>query len=135
MLEWLANHYKEFGCLLEFVTDRSEEGNQFCKGFGGIGGVLRYSVSDCGRASERNRGNRRAGVVIVRTAVLVPTVLCPPAVPACHSPFVCAVFLLIVPFSSLRFLTFLPCQVDLTEFEEPDDTGGDALWSEEEDFF
>lgn len=45
MLEWLANNYKKFGCLLEFVTDRSEEGNQFCKGFGGIGGVLRYSVS------------------------------------------------------------------------------------------
>ncbi|PSC75808.1 Eukaryotic peptide chain release factor subunit 1-3 [Micractinium conductrix] len=44
MLEWLANNYKKFGCLLEFVTDRSEEGNQFCKGFGGIGGVLRYSV-------------------------------------------------------------------------------------------
>ena len=44
MLEWLANSYKKFGCLLEFVTDRSEEGNQFCKGFGGIGGVLRYSV-------------------------------------------------------------------------------------------
>ena len=35
----------------------------------------------------------------------------------------------------LRFLSFPPCQVDLTEFEEPDDTGGDALWSEEEDFF
>jgi peptide chain release factor subunit 1 len=46
MLEWLANNYKKFGCMLEFVTDRSEEGNQFCKGFGGIGGVLRYSVSE-----------------------------------------------------------------------------------------
>jgi len=45
MLEWLANNYKKFGCLLEFVTDCSEEGNQFCKGFGGIGGVLRYSVN------------------------------------------------------------------------------------------
>lgn len=44
MLEWLANNYKKFGCVLEFVTDRSEEGNQFCKGFGGVGGVLRYSV-------------------------------------------------------------------------------------------
>lgn len=48
MLEWLANSYKKFGCALEFVTDRSEEGNQFCKGFGGIGGVLRYSVSPLG---------------------------------------------------------------------------------------
>ena len=44
MLEWLANNYKKFGCQLEFVTNRSQEGSQFCKGFGGVGGVLRYSV-------------------------------------------------------------------------------------------
>ena len=44
MLEWLANEYKKFGCQLEFVTDRSEEGSQFVKGFGGIGGILRYQV-------------------------------------------------------------------------------------------
>ncbi len=44
MLEWLANNYKKFGCVLEFVTNRSQEGSQFCRGFGGIGGILRYSV-------------------------------------------------------------------------------------------
>jgi peptide chain release factor subunit 1 len=44
VLEWLASNYKKFGCNLEFVTDRSQEGSQFCRGFGGIGGVLRYSV-------------------------------------------------------------------------------------------
>ncbi|KAL9172651.1 hypothetical protein ABFS82_03G061700 [Erythranthe guttata] len=27
-----------------FVTNRSQEGSQFCKGFGGIGGILRYQV-------------------------------------------------------------------------------------------
>jgi peptide chain release factor subunit 1 len=45
MLEWLANEYKKFGCNLEFVTDRSEEGSQFVQGFGGIGGILRYQVN------------------------------------------------------------------------------------------
>ena len=45
MLEWLANEYKKFGCQLEFVTDRSEEGSQYVKGFGGIGGILRYQVN------------------------------------------------------------------------------------------
>ena len=45
MLEWLANDYKTFGCNLEFVTDRSEEGSQFVRGFGGIGGILRYPVN------------------------------------------------------------------------------------------
>eukprot|EP00056_Hartaetosiga_gracilis_P005716 m.87991 g.87991 ORF g.87991 m.87991 type:complete len:435 (+) comp12260_c0_seq2:1423-2727(+) len=44
MLEWLANNYKDYGTTLEIVTDRSQEGSQFCKGFGGIGGVLRYRV-------------------------------------------------------------------------------------------
>lgn len=44
LLEWLANSYKTFGATLEIVTDRSQEGSQFCKGFGGIGGILRYRV-------------------------------------------------------------------------------------------
>jgi peptide chain release factor subunit 1 len=44
LLEWLANHFKDFGASLNFVTNRSQEGSQFCKGFGGIGGILRYKV-------------------------------------------------------------------------------------------
>lgn len=43
-LEWLANNYKTYGATLEIVTDRSQEGSQFCKGFGGVGGILRYRV-------------------------------------------------------------------------------------------
>jgi len=42
LIEWLAEHYKEFGTKLEIVTNRSQEGSQFCRGFGGIGGILRY---------------------------------------------------------------------------------------------
>lgn len=44
-LEWLAEAYKDFGAELEFVSDRSSEGNQFVKGFGGIGAILRYKVN------------------------------------------------------------------------------------------
>jgi len=44
LLEWFANEYKRFGCRLEFVTNKSQEGSQFCRGFGGIGGILRYQV-------------------------------------------------------------------------------------------
>jgi len=44
LTEWLVQNYKNFGASLEFITDRSQEGNQFCKGFGGIGGFLRYRV-------------------------------------------------------------------------------------------
>ena len=43
-LEWLANNYKNYGATLEIITDRSQEGSQFVRGFGGIGGMLRYKV-------------------------------------------------------------------------------------------
>lgn len=44
LVEWLAENYKSFGAALEFITDRSQEGSQFCRGFGGIGGLLRWKV-------------------------------------------------------------------------------------------
>jgi peptide chain release factor subunit 1 len=45
LLEWLAENYTNFGATLEFVTDRSSEGAQFVRGFGGIGALLRYKVN------------------------------------------------------------------------------------------
>ena len=59
LLEWFANNYKNFGrnlsesilyrmsiagSTLEIVTDKSQEGSQFVRGFGGVGGILRYKV-------------------------------------------------------------------------------------------
>jgi len=44
LVEWFANQYKTFGATLEFITNRSQEGSQFCRGFGGIGGILRWRV-------------------------------------------------------------------------------------------
>ncbi|KAJ8509764.1 hypothetical protein OPV22_000198 [Ensete ventricosum] len=46
LLEWFANEYKRFGCTLEFVTNKSQEGSQFCRGFGGIGGILPNQLLD-----------------------------------------------------------------------------------------
>eukprot|EP00594_Rhizosolenia_setigera_P013605 CAMPEP_0178972734 /NCGR_PEP_ID=MMETSP0789-20121207/21222_1 /TAXON_ID=3005 /ORGANISM="Rhizosolenia setigera, Strain CCMP 1694" /LENGTH=463 /DNA_ID=CAMNT_0020660303 /DNA_START=159 /DNA_END=1550 /DNA_ORIENTATION=+ len=57
-VEWLANNYKNFGCNLEFVTDRSGEGTQFVKGFGGIGGILRWKVDFV----EMNKFEEAAGL-------------------------------------------------------------------------
>lgn len=45
LLEWFANHYKDFGATLEIITDRSQEGAQFVRGFGGIGGT--QSTHNC----------------------------------------------------------------------------------------
>ena len=44
LVEWFASNYRNYGATLEFVTNRSQEGCQFVKGFGGIGGILRYKV-------------------------------------------------------------------------------------------
>lgn len=44
LIEWFAENYKSFGTTLEIITNKSQEGSQFCKGFGGIGGLLRYVV-------------------------------------------------------------------------------------------
>lgn len=59
LVEWLANNYKAFGANLEFVTDRSQEGSQFCKGFGGIGGLLRWKVDfvELEMAAELDQSN------------------------------------------------------------------------------
>ncbi|ESL10109.1 eukaryotic peptide chain release factor subunit 1 [Trypanosoma rangeli SC58] len=43
-VDWVATNYQRFGCVLELVTNRSQEGTQFVRGFGGIGGILRYKL-------------------------------------------------------------------------------------------
>ena len=42
--EYLLNNYKKYVNHLEIVTDKTSEGNQFVKGFNGIGGILRYKL-------------------------------------------------------------------------------------------
>jgi len=43
-VDWIVSNYKTFGTKLEFITDKTQEGNQFCRGFGGIGGLMRYKL-------------------------------------------------------------------------------------------
>ena len=38
------DNYKKYVSHLEIVSDKSSEGSQFVKGFGGIGGILRYRM-------------------------------------------------------------------------------------------
>lgn len=42
--DWLCVNYQHFGCKIELITDKTQEGFQFVKGFGGIGGMLRYKI-------------------------------------------------------------------------------------------
>jgi peptide chain release factor subunit 1 len=44
LVEWMAENFKQYGCSLDFVTDNSQEGAQFVRGFGGIGGIMRWQV-------------------------------------------------------------------------------------------
>ncbi len=52
--EWLLNNFKRYVTHLEIVTDRSSEGNQFVKGFSGIGGILRYKLEQNFEDEEEN---------------------------------------------------------------------------------
>jgi peptide chain release factor subunit 1 len=48
MVEWLTEHFKDFGSSLQLITNKSAEGFQFVKGFSGLGGFLRYKMDiDC----------------------------------------------------------------------------------------
>jgi len=44
LLDWILEHYKEFGSELQIVSGSSTLGAQFCSGFGGVGALLRYPV-------------------------------------------------------------------------------------------
>lgn len=44
LLDWFVENRKNFGLTLIFVSDKTPEGNQFTKGFGGIGAILRYPL-------------------------------------------------------------------------------------------
>lgn len=44
LLDWILDNYKLFGSEIELVSDGSSLGSQFAKGFGGIGGILRFPV-------------------------------------------------------------------------------------------
>jgi peptide chain release factor subunit 1 len=44
LTEWFLEFYKKYVTHLEIITDKSSEGAQFVKGFGGVGGILRYKV-------------------------------------------------------------------------------------------
>ncbi|KAJ2832711.1 translation termination factor eRF1 [Coemansia furcata] len=56
LLEWLADIYREKGAELELVTDCSSLGSQFVKGFGGIGGMLRYKM-DMSHLEEKDEND------------------------------------------------------------------------------
>lgn len=44
LCDWLCVHYGDFGATVELISDKTTEGFQFVKGFGGIGGFLRYKI-------------------------------------------------------------------------------------------
>jgi peptide chain release factor subunit 1 len=44
-VEWLSEKKeRRRGARLELITDKSQDGSQFCVGFGGIGAILRWRI-------------------------------------------------------------------------------------------
>ena len=46
LTDWFMDNYKKYVSHVEIVSDKSSEGSQFVKGFGGIGGILRYRMDN-----------------------------------------------------------------------------------------
>jgi len=44
LTEYFMDNYKNIVSKMEIITDKTSEGNQYVKGFGGIGGILRYKM-------------------------------------------------------------------------------------------
>jgi len=58
LVEWLTENYQKMGLTLELVTDKSQEGTQFVRGFGGMGGLLRYKVDLMQLAELEKQGEK-----------------------------------------------------------------------------
>jgi peptide chain release factor subunit 1 len=56
LTEWFLEFYKKYVTHLEIITDKSSEGAQFVKGFGGVGGILRYKVETNYEDVENDNG-------------------------------------------------------------------------------
>jgi peptide chain release factor subunit 1 len=50
--DWFLENYEKMNITLHLVTDKSAEGAQFVKGFGGIAGFLRYKIEIDGYDQE-----------------------------------------------------------------------------------
>eukprot|EP01102_Stenamoeba_stenopodia_P008398 TRINITY_DN2410_c0_g1_i1.p1 TRINITY_DN2410_c0_g1~~TRINITY_DN2410_c0_g1_i1.p1 ORF type:complete len:366 (-),score=89.15 TRINITY_DN2410_c0_g1_i1:187-1284(-) len=45
LVDYFVENYEAIGVKLELVQDATSEGNQFCKGFGGLGALLRFRMA------------------------------------------------------------------------------------------
>lgn len=45
LIDWFVENESKLGTKLELVTDSTSEGTNYCQGFGGIGGILRWKVN------------------------------------------------------------------------------------------
>jgi len=45
LVDYFVENYETIGVKLELVQDATSEGNQFCKGFGGLGALLRFKMA------------------------------------------------------------------------------------------
>ena len=43
-LDWFLDNYKDYGTELYLVSNNTSEGTQLEKGFGGLGGILRWNL-------------------------------------------------------------------------------------------
>lgn len=61
LLDWILDHFHQFGAAIEIVSDQSSVGNQFAHGFGGLASFLRFDITL--PSQEDNEGERDSNTV------------------------------------------------------------------------
>lgn len=56
LIDYIVDNYRK-RCDIQFISDSSTEGAQFCKGFGGIGGILRYRYDTIDEYNSENNND------------------------------------------------------------------------------
>lgn len=56
-MDWILDNYQKYGFELKLISNKSQEGEQFIKGFSGIGAILRYVVDDPHDIDDRDNDN------------------------------------------------------------------------------
>jgi len=63
LIDWILDHYHEFGASIDIVSDQSSVGSQFANGFGGIASFLRFDIPLPSQSDEIEEGDTHEEVV------------------------------------------------------------------------
>lgn len=61
LVDWVSDNFINFGCELFIVSDKSPQGHQFARGFGGLGAIMKCKVDGVGLYFDNDDSDSDAG--------------------------------------------------------------------------